>query len=222
MIEGLRLRPQNLEPTLNPKPRPEPDDVLCGLCFSVSESKDILETLWRARHSQAERPSEHEDRGLQKPRLWYHYNTEQGTISILRRPRQSYLYIYYAKSLRTLNPEVCAPSHKLRSTSDPSQDEWRSVAHASTFGGTSLNLKTSTLAQTPILPLVSREWKNGSDSSYNCTPFLHSLLTKGKLYPQPCTHTLNPRPYTVNPTIPATLSPTPETLLYPQASALHL
>ena len=27
------------------------------------------------------------------------------------------------------------------------------------------------------LPLVSREWKNGS--SYNCTPFLHSLLTKG-------------------------------------------
>ena len=31
------------------------------------------------------------------------------------------------------------------------------------------------------LPLVSREWKNGSNSSYNCTPFLHSLLTKGKL-----------------------------------------
>ena len=30
------------------------------------------------------------------------------------------------------------------------------------------------------LPLVSREWKNGSNSSYNCTPFLHSLLTKGK------------------------------------------
>ena len=30
------------------------------------------------------------------------------------------------------------------------------------------------------LPLVSREWKNGS-SSYNCTPFPHSLLTKGKL-----------------------------------------
>ena len=29
------------------------------------------------------------------------------------------------------------------------------------------------------LPLVSREWKNGN-SSYNCTPFLHSLLTKGK------------------------------------------
>ena len=27
------------------------------------------------------------------------------------------------------------------------------------------------------LPLVSREWKNGSNSSYNCTPFLHSLLT---------------------------------------------
>ena len=30
------------------------------------------------------------------------------------------------------------------------------------------------------LPFVSREWKNGSNSSYNCTPFLHSLLTKGK------------------------------------------
>ena len=30
------------------------------------------------------------------------------------------------------------------------------------------------------LPLVSREWKNGSNRSYNCTPFLHSLLTKGK------------------------------------------
>ena len=30
------------------------------------------------------------------------------------------------------------------------------------------------------LPLVSREWKNGSNSSYNGTPFLHSLLTKGK------------------------------------------
>ena len=30
------------------------------------------------------------------------------------------------------------------------------------------------------LPLVSREWRNGSNSSYNCTPFLHSLLTKGK------------------------------------------
>ena len=33
------------------------------------------------------------------------------------------------------------------------------------------------------LPLVSREWKNGSNSSYNCTPFLHSLLTKGKPKP---------------------------------------
>ena len=30
------------------------------------------------------------------------------------------------------------------------------------------------------LPLVSREWKNGSNISYNCTPILHSLLTKGK------------------------------------------
>ena len=34
-----------------------------------------------------------------------------------------------------------------------------------------------------FLPLVSREWKNGSNSSYNCTPFLHSLLTKGKFFP---------------------------------------
>ena len=31
------------------------------------------------------------------------------------------------------------------------------------------------------LPWVSREWENGSNSSYNCTPFLHSLLTKGKV-----------------------------------------
>ena len=30
------------------------------------------------------------------------------------------------------------------------------------------------------LPLVSREWKNGSNSSYTCTPFLPSLLTKAK------------------------------------------
>ena len=30
------------------------------------------------------------------------------------------------------------------------------------------------------LPLVSREWKNGSNSSSNCTPFLNSLLTKAK------------------------------------------
>ena len=29
------------------------------------------------------------------------------------------------------------------------------------------------------LHLVRREWKNGSNSSYNCTPFLHSLLSKG-------------------------------------------
>ena len=29
--------------------------------------------------------------------------------------------------------------------------------------------------------MVSREWKNGSNSSYNSTPFLHSLLTKGKI-----------------------------------------
>ena len=29
--------------------------------------------------------------------------------------------------------------------------------------------------------MVSREWKNGSNSSYNCTPFLHSLLTKPKV-----------------------------------------
>ena len=30
------------------------------------------------------------------------------------------------------------------------------------------------------LPLVSREWKNGSNTSYKCTPFPHSLLTKGR------------------------------------------
>ena len=26
----------------------------------------------------------------------------------------------------------------------------------------------------------SREWKNGSNVSCNCTPFLHSLVTKGR------------------------------------------
>ena len=31
-----------------------------------------------------------------------------------------------------------------------------------------------------VLPLASREWKNGSNSSYNCTPFLQSLPAKGK------------------------------------------
>ena len=38
--------------------------------------------------------------------------------------------------------------------------EWVCIPHNPTFG--------------------CREWKNGSNSSYNCTPFLHSLLTKGK------------------------------------------
>ena len=28
--------------------------------------------------------------------------------------------------------------------------------------------------------MVSREWKNGSNSSFNYTSFFHSLLTKGK------------------------------------------
>ena len=37
----------------------------------------------------------------------------------------------------------------------------------------------SLLVEHHYLPLVSREWKNGSNSCYNCTPFLHSLLTKG-------------------------------------------
>ena len=43
---------------------------------------------------------------------------------------------------------------------------------------------------TYYLPFGSREWKNGSNCSYNCSPapFLHSLLTKGKtkapLFPQ--------------------------------------
>ena len=41
-------------------------------------------------------------------------------------------------------------------------------------------LGSSCKASGVYLPLVSREWKNGSNSSYNCTPFLHSPLTKGK------------------------------------------
>ena len=39
-----------------------------------------------------------------------------------------------------------------------------------------MSLRSASLS----LPLVSREWKNGSNGSYNCTPFLHSLPTKGK------------------------------------------
>ena len=45
-----------------------------------------------------------------------------------------------------------------------------------------------------ILPLVSREWKNGSNGSYNCTPFLHSLLTKGKPRPSEGLGRANPKP----------------------------
>ena len=45
--------------------------------------------------------------------------------------------------------------------------------------GMSLAGVVQSAVQTLNLPLVSREWKNGSNSSYNCTPFLHSLLTKG-------------------------------------------
>ena len=37
----------------------------------------------------------------------------------------------------------------------------------------------ASLLKLSSLPLASREWKNGSNGSYNCTPFLHSLLTKG-------------------------------------------
>ena len=37
------------------------------------------------------------------------------------------------------------------------------------------------LSSSDGLPLVGREWKNGSKCSYNCTPFLHSLLTKDKM-----------------------------------------
>ena len=37
------------------------------------------------------------------------------------------------------------------------------------------------VAALSFLPLASREWKNGSNSSYNCTPFFHSLLSKGKV-----------------------------------------
>ena len=39
---------------------------------------------------------------------------------------------------------------------------------------------TPSSSRSIYLRLVSREWKSGSNSSCNCTPFLHSLLTKGK------------------------------------------
>ena len=44
------------------------------------------------------------------------------------------------------------------------------------------------------LPLVRKEWKNGSNCSCNCTPFLHSLLTKGKYRVRPNIIRPLPRP----------------------------
>ena len=46
-----------------------------------------------------------------------------------------------------------------------------------------------------VPPLVSREWKNGRNSSHNCTPFLRSLVTKGKLFDKP----KPPNQYPLNP-----------------------
>ena len=37
-----------------------------------------------------------------------------------------------------------------------------------------------TVSQAPTYLWFFRDGKNGSNRSYNCTPFLHSLLTKGK------------------------------------------
>ena len=48
------------------------------------------------------------------------------------------------------------------------------------FRGNTIENHILTAAVPSVPPLVSWEWKNGSNSSYNCTPFLHSLLTKGK------------------------------------------
>ena len=48
--------------------------------------------------------------------------------------------------------------------------------------------------QVAYIPLVSREWKHGSNSSYNCTPFIHSLLTKGKVAACILYLSLNPEP----------------------------
>ena len=50
-----------------------------------------------------------------------------------------------------------------------------------TRGVAGLGFGTEISLENAGLPLVSREWKNGSNSSYSCTPFLHSLLAKGKL-----------------------------------------
>ena len=58
------------------------------------------------------------------------------------------------------------------------------------------------------LPLVRMEWKNGSNSSYNCTPFLHSLLTKGKNPELECrTTALNPMPGRPRPVAPVEFLP---------------
>ena len=55
------------------------------------------------------------------------------------------------------------------------------MIYVSRFGELELRLTFRTLMPQHYLPLVSREWKNGSNSSYNCTPFLHFPLTKGKI-----------------------------------------
>ena len=63
-------------------------------------------------------------------------------------------------------------------TEDPLGYKHRSIGTALIRGFPSAH---SWYGSRHYLPLVSREWKNGSNSSYNCTPFLHSLLTKGKI-----------------------------------------
>ena len=56
-----------------------------------------------------------------------------------------------------------------------------SISRLLLAGTVELSSANAYIAEPIILPLVSREWRNGTNSSYNCTPFLHSLLTKGKL-----------------------------------------
>ena len=68
-----------------------------------------------------------------------------------------------------------------------------------------------------FIPLVSREWKNGSNCSYKCVPFLHSLLTKGRFFGElivgvegwVCHCLLKKAPLALNPPWPTSLAVPP-------------
>ena len=78
------------------------------------------------------------------------------------------------RSLQTLNPKPKALVYK------PTKPSKRPLKTLSNNTQNPCIKRCRALIRNLNLPLVSREWKIGSNSSYNCTPFLHSLPTKGK------------------------------------------